>query len=178
VSGPAVRRFATAEASAEVLTEIRELLDRVFDDFEAEDWEHTVGGVHVVVEDRGVVVAHASVVPRLLEVAGRPLRTGYVEGVGTAPERQRQGLGTAAMMEVGQIVRDTYEMGALGTGEHLFYERLGWERWRGPTYARRSKELIRTAADDDGVMVLRFGPSADVDLTAPISCEARSGDDW
>ena len=29
-----------------------------------------------------------------------------------------------------------------------------------------------------GVMVLRFGPSAGVELTAGLACEARAGDDW
>jgi hypothetical protein len=43
---------------------------------------------------------------------------------------------------------------------------------------RDGAETIRTEAEDDGVMVLRFGPSAPVDLTAPISCERRRGDDW
>ncbi len=29
-----------------------------------------------------------------------------------------------------------------------------------------------------GVLVLRFGASANLDLTAPIACPARPGDDW
>ena len=45
----------------------------------------------------GVVVAHASVVPRALDVDGLPFRTGYVEAVATAPEVQGRGLGTAVM---------------------------------------------------------------------------------
>lgn len=52
-----------------------------------------------------------------------------------------------------------------------------WERWQGPTFARDGAELIRTE-EDEGVMVLRFGPSESIDLRAPISCEARAGDDW
>ena len=54
-----------------------------------------------------------------------------------------------------------FELGALATGRWSFYERLGWERWRGPTFARDGDEVIRTEDDDDAVMVLRFGPSAD-----------------
>jgi hypothetical protein len=61
---------------------------------------------------------------------------------------------------------------------HGVYERLGWERWRGPTYVRRGADLVRTEDEDDGVMVLRFGPSAGLDLTAPIACTERGGDDW
>ena len=33
------------------------------------------------------------------------------------------------------------------------------------------------ADEDAGLMVLRFG-SADLDRTAPITCETRTGDDW
>ena len=69
-------------------------------------------------------------------------------------------------------------MGALSTGTYPLYERFGWERWRGPTFARRGPQLLRTEEDDDSVMVLRFGASLQLDLTAPISCPARGGDDW
>jgi len=66
----------------------------------------------------------------------------------------------------------------LSTGRHEFYQRLGWERWLGPTFVRRGEALVRTPDEDDGIMVLRFGRSRDTDLTAPIACEAREGDDW
>jgi aminoglycoside 2'-N-acetyltransferase I len=176
---PTVRRFATNEASRSLLAEIRRLLVEAFEgDFSDEDWENMLGGWHVVVEDGDAVVSHAAVVPRVLEVAARPLRTGYVEGVATAAGRRREGLGTLAMAEITELVRREFEMGALSTGEHRFYERLGWERWRGPTFARRGSTVIRTEEDDDGLMVLRFGPSKDVELTASLSCESRPGDDW
>ena len=116
--------------------------------------------------------------PRELHVAGRPFRTGYVEGVGTEPGRQRAGLGSLASAQAGDLVRAGFELGALSTGRPAFYEHLGWERWRGPTYVRRGNATVRTPDEDDGVLVLRFGPRAAVDLTAPLSCEARAGDDW
>jgi aminoglycoside 2'-N-acetyltransferase I len=174
----AVRTFTTAEAPAGVLAEIRELMDAVFDDFTDADWVHTVGGVHAVATDGGAVVAHAAVVPRVLELAGRPLRTGYVEGVGTATTHRRTGLGSRVMTEIGTVIRAEYELGALGTDAFDFYAELGWERWRGPTYVRRGAETIRTPEVDDAIMVLRVGASRDADLTAPLSCEARDGDDW
>jgi hypothetical protein len=55
---------------------------------------------------------------------------------------------------------------------------MGWERWRGPTYVRRGPDLVRSADEDDGVMVLRQGPSQALDLTDAISCPGRAGDDW
>jgi aminoglycoside 2'-N-acetyltransferase I len=132
----------------------------------------------VVVTDGGAVVAHAAVVPRELHVDVRPVDTGYVEGVGTAPGRQREGLGTLAMREIDVLIRRHHDLGALSTSAHGFYERLGWDRWRGPTFVRTDDGVVRTPDEDDGIMVLRFGPSTGVDLGAPLSCEARRGDDW
>jgi aminoglycoside 2'-N-acetyltransferase I len=146
--------------------------------FDDTDWEHALGGSHVLVTDSGVLVAHAAVVPRDLRVDGRPVDAGYVEAVATAPARQGEGLGTVAMREVDRLLREHHHLGALSTGAHAFYGRLGWERWRGPTFVRHGDELVRTPDEDDGIMVLRFGPSRTMDLAASISCEARSGDDW
>ena len=147
-------------------------------EFSDEDWDHSLGGWHVVAEERGSVVAHASVVPRNIHVAGRSLETGYVEAVATLPARQQQGLGSAVMAAAGNIIQERFELGALSTGSHAFYSRLGWERWRGPTYVRNGVELIRTPDDDDGIMILRTPTTGEIDLSAPISCEARRGDDW
>jgi aminoglycoside 2'-N-acetyltransferase I len=132
----------------------------------------------VLVLDGGAVVSHAAVVPRELHVDGRPVAAGYVEAVATAPARQGQGLGTRAMVEVDRLLRRHHELGALSTGAHAFYERLGWERWRGPTFVRAVDDLVRTPDEDDGIMVLRFGRSTTLDLGAALSCEARIGDDW
>lgn len=175
----AVHRFTTAQAPAEFLMEIRRLLLRAFnEDFSEDDWEHTLGGWHVVVPGGGGPLSHAAVVPRILHVADRPIEVGYVEGVGTVPSRQREGLGSLVMAEASELIRSEFDMGALSTGHHNLYARLGWERWLGPTFVRRGSETVRTEEDDDGVMILRFGPSRDIDLLAPLTCEARRGDDW
>ena len=175
----AIARFTTADAYGECLSQIRRLLFTAFNEtFTEQDWEHALGGWHVVVNEGGVVIAHAAVVPRVLEVAGRPFHTGYVEGVATDPARQREGLGSQTMGEVSQLLRSEFEMGALSTSVHDFYERLGWKRWHGPTYVRHGSELVRTEEEDDGVMALPFGPSESIDLTASIACKRRLGDNW
>ncbi len=174
-----MRRFATSDAPAGQLRQIRDLFFTAFDErFTEDDWQHCLGGQHFIVEELGVIVAHAAVVSRVIEVGGQPFRTGYVEGVATHPARQREGLGSSTMDEVGRVVRSEFEMGALATGLQGFYERLGWERWRGPAYVRYGSHLVRTEEEEGGIMVLRFGPSAGVDLTASIACESRRGDDW
>jgi aminoglycoside 2'-N-acetyltransferase I len=176
---PPVHALRTDEVPSRTLGEIRRLMDEAFEgDFGDDDWDHTLGGWHAVVSDGGVVVAHAAVVARTLHVGDRAFRTGYVEGVATSPGRQRAGLGSLAMAAVDEIIRRDFELGGLGTGEWAFYEQLGWERWQGETFVRTGGGLVRTEDDDDGVMVLRFGPSIGIDLAAPIACEARPGDDW
>ena len=163
-----------------LLAAVRRMAWAAFGDggFAEEDWQHTFGGRRVLALDGEVPVGHAAVVSRLLHVGERPVRTGYVEGVATAPDRHGTGVGSAVMSAAADIVRADHEMGALSTSRHTFYGRLGWERWLGATYVRDGANLIRTADEDDGVMVLRHGVSADVDLKADLTCEARTGDDW
>ena len=92
----AVRLLTTGEASDDLLAQIRGLLEEAFaGHFSDEDWDNALGGWHAVVTEADGVVAHAAVVPRTLEVAGRPLRTGYVEAVATMAAR-RSGAAAAA----------------------------------------------------------------------------------
>ena len=163
-----------------LMVAVRRLVWAAFgeDGFAEEDWEHTFGGRRVLAMDGAVPVGHAAVVPRPLHVGGRPLRAGYVEGVATAPDRQGGGIGSLLMATVADVVRDGHDLGALSTGRPTFYGRLGWERWAGATYVQDGDRRVRTHDEDDGVMVLRHGPSAGIDLTADLTCEARSGDDW
>ncbi|MDJ0768677.1 MAG: GNAT family N-acetyltransferase [Ilumatobacter sp.] len=170
----------TVSVPEPTLRQIRELMDAAFaGDFSDDDWAHTIGGVHAVVADAaGAVLAHASVVARTITVGGAAFRAGYVEGVATLPDRQGEGLGSMAMEAIAEHLRGVYQLGVLGTGEWHFYERLGWERWQGMTWVRRAAGLERTEDDDDGIMVLRFGPSAAAELTADIVCEERPGDVW
>lgn len=173
------RIVAGADASPDLLQRIRQLVNVAFDGtFSDEDWQHTIGGTHVVVTDAGEVVSHAAVVPRTLTIDGRPLSTGYVEGVATAPERAGQGLGSMAMAEAGHLIRASYQLGALSTDAHHFYGRLGWERWQGPTYVLRDGIPERTQDEDDGIMVLRCDASRGTPLDGAIACEERAGDDW
>src|SRR3954470_12207379 len=126
---PNVRRVPTAALTPDELAAIRDIMTLAFGDddeerFNDDDWAHALGGVHVVLDIDGAIVAHASIVERDLRMAATPLRTGYVEAVATTPERQGQGLGSVVMTEVNAIIRERFELGALGTGSQGFYERL------------------------------------------------------
>ena len=85
---------------------------------------------------------------------------------------------TEVMTAVSDVLHQHHELGVLSTGLEDFYERFGWRWWEGPSYVRHGDELRRTEDEDDGIMVLPFGPSAGIDCTAAISCIARDGDDW
>ncbi len=50
------------------------------------------------------------------------------------PDLQRSGLGTQVMEVIDAMLDERYELGALGTGSHAFYARLGWVVWRGPSW--------------------------------------------
>lgn len=174
-----LQTFVSADAPDGWLIAIRSILDEAFrGDFTEDDWTHSIGGWHVALIEGDSIVSHAAVVQRTLEVSGRMLRAGYVEGVATKPSRQGEGHGSAVMAALAETVRREFEFGALSTSAHGFYERLGWERWRGPTFVRDDDQVARTDDEDDGIMALRFGVSARIALTGPIICESRTGDDW
>ena len=180
---PRLRRLSTRELTPSELAAIRALLERAFGSDEEErftdaDWDHSLGGVHFVLDIAGEIVAHASVVERELHIGGRPLRTGYVEAVGTEPERQGAGFGSLVMTDVTAWIKDRFELGGLGTGRHGFYQRLGWLTWIGPSSVRLGESEQPTPEDDGYLMVLPTPSSPPLDLTLPISCEWRPGDVW
>ena len=125
-----------------------------------------------------MIVAHASVVERELHVDSRALRTGYVEAVATAPDRQGAGFGSLVMAAANAYIREGFELGALGTGRQAFYERLGWRIWTGPTAVRTTDGDHRTPDEDGYIMVLTTPTSPPLDLNATITCEWRPGDVW
>jgi aminoglycoside 2'-N-acetyltransferase I len=178
-----LRRLATHELDPAEIAAIRTLLWAAFGDdpdgaFTEDDWQHALGGVHFVLDVDGEIAGHAAVVEREIRVAQMPLRTGYVEAVATAPARQRSGLGSLVMIDVGEHIRERFELGVLGTGVHAFYERRGWLTWRGPSSVRTPEGDIRTPDEDGYILVLPTPSSPPLDLAAPISCDWRPGDVW
>jgi aminoglycoside 2'-N-acetyltransferase I len=180
--GLLVRRVPTAGLTPPEISAIRELVWAAFgtgdEAFTEDDWDHSIGGMHFVLELDGEIVAHASVVERELQLGGRPFRTGYVEAVATAADRQGRGLGSVLMNDVAAYIRDQFELGALGTGRQTFYERLGWLTWQGPSSVRSADGPQATPDDDGYILVLPTSHSPGLDRTLPISCERRPGDVW
>jgi aminoglycoside 2'-N-acetyltransferase I len=176
--GPSEHARSTQDLTPEFLSALKRMLEETYREPFVEDWEHALGGVHFWIEEDGEPVSHASVVERRLEIAGQQFRTGYLEAVATRRDRQRRGLGSRVVHAATAHVAEEYELGGLSTGQNDLYARFGWETWRGATFVRTDAGLERTADEDGGVMVLRAGPSAGIDLDGPISCEWRAGDAW
>ena len=155
-----------------------DLLAATFGDLDDADWEHCLGGLHVLLADRGELLGHAALVQRRLLHGGRALRTGYVEGVAVRPDRQRRGLGMALMAALEPLARAAYDVAALSSTEEgeALYERCGWVRWRGPTSALTPRGIVRTPDDDGGLWVLP--PHDALDLDGEITCDWRDGDVW
>jgi aminoglycoside 2'-N-acetyltransferase I len=181
---PIVHIAATADLPPPLWPRLRRFLDEAFDgDLSAADWRSALGGRHFWVEDDEGLLAHASLVPRVLVSDGRALLTGYVEAVATRKDARRRGFGALVMKSVGEAIIARYELGALSSNVDAFYERLGWEPWRGTTgVVRDLSELAGPwdpTPDDDGcIFVYRTPRTPTIDIDAPLLCEWREGDVW
>ena len=168
----------TADLPPESLAAVRVLLYAVFDDMTDEDFEHGLGGLHVLVWDGAELIGHGSLIMRRLMHAGRALRAGYVEAVAVRADQQRRGHGAAIMTELERVIARAYEIGALGSTDEgaAFYAARGWLPWRGSLSALTPTGTVRTP-DEEGCVYVLAGAVA-LDLDGDLCCDWRSGDVW
>jgi aminoglycoside 2'-N-acetyltransferase I len=169
----------TADLDVGTLTSARALLDEAFaPNMTDHDWDHALGGVHVLAWEEDALVGHASVVQRRLLYDGRALRAGYVESVAVRPDRRRRGIGAAMMEQIERVIRAAYELGALGATEAgaALYRSRGWKRWQGETWALAPSGPVRTESEDGDIYVFEVG--IELDLGATLTCDWRDGDLW
>jgi aminoglycoside 2'-N-acetyltransferase I len=169
----------TADLDTATLRAARALLDQVFGaEMTDHDWDHALGGIHALAWEEGELVGHASVVQRRLLHAGRALRAGYVEGVAVRADRQGRGHGAAMMDALERVMRDAYDLGALGATDAGagFYSARGWKQWRGHTWALTPGGRVRTEGEDGNVYVLPL--AVPLDLSAELTCDWRDGELW
>ena len=157
---------------------IRALLDAAFEsDFSDADADHAAGGIRVLAVDGDTIIGHAALVGRPMQVNGVPVTVGYVEGVAVHPDRQGQGHGAILMRMIDERAQHTYALTLLSTGEHAFYEKLGWVRFLGKSYVTANEQMVRTADEDEGLMVF----TADAlwhTRDSVVVCDWRTGDVW
>jgi aminoglycoside 2'-N-acetyltransferase I len=178
---PQTRTIHTADLTTAELSAIRGLLDLAFaGGFDDHDFDHALGGLHVLVVERGEPIAHGAVVQRQFWHADRSWRCGYVEAVAVHPSRRGQGHAATVLTELERIIDHGYDLGALSTSEdgRGLYLRRGWLPWSGPTCVLAPGGLARTEEDDDGTFVRMVAGGAELDLTGTLTCDWREGDVW
>lgn len=134
-------------------------------------------GLHFIAYFDEQIVSHAVVTTRWVQPERRPtLRTAYVDTVATLPAYQRRGYASAVMLELTANL-STYDIACLKTDRMDFFERLGWQRWRGPRAGRSGHELIPTP-DQQNIMILRLAKTPPLDLDRRLTIETRAGQFW
>ncbi|MCX5194170.1 GNAT family N-acetyltransferase [Streptomyces sp. NBC_00249] len=174
-----VRTAHTAELAAGELRAIRELLDAAFGgEFSDEDFEHALGGMHVLVERDGRLVAHGSVVQRRVLHRGRALRTGYVEAVAVRAESRRRGLAGRVMAELERIIGRAYVLGALSASEEgaALYAGRGWCPHPGPVGVLGPHGPERLPEEEGSTYVWTPPGGAVLDPAGRLDFDWRDGD--
>jgi aminoglycoside 2'-N-acetyltransferase I len=134
-------------------------------------------GLHVLAEVGEELVGHAVATTRWLQPLDLPLlRTAYVDAVSASPAHQRKGVGSAVMSHLASVV-DDYDVACLETERVSFYERLGWEEWRGPLAGRSAEGLVPTP-DQQGVMILRLPRTPELDPDTLLTIEVHPARIW
>ncbi len=134
-------------------------------------------GLHVLAYLEEQLVGHAVVTVRWLQAGKGPvLRTAYVDAVATSPTNRRQGIGSAVMQHLASVIDDC-DIACLETDRVAFYERLGWEEWRGPLGGRSAEGFIPTP-DQSGIMILRLARTPNLDLRLLLTIEAHPARIW
>jgi aminoglycoside 2'-N-acetyltransferase I len=135
------------------------------------------GGRHFLAYRGAEMASHAVVTTRWLQPEGNPvLKTAYVDAVATLPAYQGQGYGSSVMGHLANNIPE-YEIACLETEKTAFYERLGWEVWRGALAGRSAQGLIPTP-EQKGIMVLRLPGTPDLNLDGALTIESQGGRIW
>ena len=179
----AVRLAHTYELDTQTLATIRRLCADTFGrgvpgNFDDDDWDHALGGVHAIATEGEAIVAHAAVVQRRMLHGARALRTGYVEAVAVRPDRQRRGLGAAVMQALAPVIRGRLRARCLGRRPGC---RTAVHVARLAAVARSdvgadAAGIERTPDDDDSTYVLPL--ETPLDLSGDLVCDWRDGDVW
>ena len=136
------------------------------------------GGLHFLAYCEDLLVSHALVTTRWLQPEGHPLlKTAYIDAVSTLPVYQGQGYGSAVMRRLAAEIEPEYAIACLETDRETFYERLGWQTWRGPLAGRNEHGLVPTP-EQHGIMVLRLSHTPPLDFDSMLTIECQPGRIW
>lgn len=171
-----IARIVATDLSAHQRAEIIALCTAAYEEDFADMFDMLPGSIHMLARLNGQLVSHAAWVTRWLQPEGLPvLHTAFVEAVATVPEHQGKGFASAVLRELATHIT-SYDLGALSPSDAAFYERLGWELWRGPLGIRTEHGLKPTPGEQ--AMVLRLPHTPVLDLDRAMSAEWRLGELW
>lgn len=173
------RLVHTADLETEARQRAYDMVNEAFaGEFTDADWDHALGGMHALIWHHGAIIAHGAVVQRRLLYRGAALRCGYVEAVAVREDWRGQGLAIAILNACEQVIRGGYQLGALSSSDRgrRLYTARGWLPWCGPTSVLAPTGTIRTPDDDGSVFVLPVG--VNLDTSAGLACDWRTGDVW
>ena len=140
--------------------------------------ETFVDATHLLGYYNDLLVCHALWVTRYLQAGINPvMRTAYVEAVATEAMYRSRGFASAILKYTIGVIQG-YELAALSPFSVEYYERLGWERWRGPLFIRTKEGSLMSCLDSEEVMIYRLPQTPILDLNAPLSAEWREGELW
>jgi aminoglycoside 2'-N-acetyltransferase I len=173
-----IRIRLTRELDAPVRATLVELCTAAHQaDFSHLFYELPADGLHFIAYLDEHIVSHAAVTTRWLQPERRPiLRTAYVDTIATLPAYQRRGYGRAVMDELTANI-SAYDIACLKTDRIGFFERLGWQRWRGPRAGRTGHELIPSPAQQN-IMILRLARTPPLNLDRLLTIETQAGRIW
>jgi aminoglycoside 2'-N-acetyltransferase I len=135
-------------------------------------------GRHALTYAGGRLVSHAVATTRWVQPAGHgEMKTAFIDAVSTLPSEQGNGYGSAAMRALAGEVAD-YDIGCLQTDKPGFYQRLGWELWRGPLAGRGDGGELIPTPEQQGVMVLPLPRTPTIDLDALLTIECQPERIW
>ena len=139
--------------------------------------DKSVDPIHVLAEIDSHLVGHAVWTTRWIQPAGTPaLRTAYVDGVATEPKLWGHRIGSALINRLADETSD-FDLRALSTNRVSFYQRLGWELWRGPSAVRsEGGDLVPTPTVT--IMVHRTPFTPPLDLDSFIVADCRPEHPW
>ncbi len=136
------------------------------------------GGWHFLAYQQDELVSHAMVTTRWVQPEGHPLlKAAYVDAVATLPAYQGQGYGSAIMRRLADDIDGEYRIACLETDRESFYERLGWQTWRGALAGRSEQGLVPTP-EQRGIMILKLSQTPALDLDSSLTIECQTGRIW
>lgn len=171
-----IRHVPSSELAPEAAASVYRLCDLAYECPTRPLFDALGSGDHLLASRGAVLVSHLMWVTRWLQPEGQPpLRTAYVEMVATHPSEQGQGYATC-LLEAALPCLANYELAALSPATESLYQRLGWQFWRGPLFARKAGRRIPTPGER--VMILPLARTPGLDLDLPLSVEWRPGEVW